>query len=80
MPPLTLPSPESSSEILRGYANALYNLGRRYEIAAANRNPREAVRCYLKAARLGNLMAFARLATRWIDHWDRTDTSTPSSR
>jgi len=71
VPPMVAPTPESSSAILRGYANAMYNLGRRYEVAAANRNPREAIRCYLKAARLGNVMAFARLAVRWIDTLDR---------
>jgi TPR repeat protein len=71
VPPMVAPLPECSSAILRGYANAMYNLGRRYEVAAANRNPREAFRCYLKAARLGNVMAFARLAVRWIDHLDR---------
>jgi TPR repeat protein len=70
-PPTVIPSPASSSEILRGYANALYKLGRRYEVALGYRNPREAIRCYLKAARLGNMMAFARLATRWIERCDR---------
>jgi TPR repeat protein len=71
IPPTIAPTPESSSQIVRGYASALYKLGRRYEVAAGSRNPREAIRCYLKAARLGNMMAFARLATRWIDRCDR---------
>lgn len=71
IPPTIAPSPESSSQIVRGYASALYKLGRRYEVSAGTRNPREAIRCYLKAARLGNMMAFARLATRWIDRCDR---------
>jgi TPR repeat protein len=71
IPPTIAPSPESSSQIVRGYASALYKLGRRYEVVAGTRNPREAIRCYLKAARLGNMMAFARLATRWIDRCDR---------
>lgn len=70
LPPTVIPSPDSSSEILRGYANALYKLGRRYEIGGWTRNTREAVRCYVKAARLGNMMAFARLATRWIERSD----------
>lgn len=62
------PGAESSSQIVRGYANALYSLGRRYEIdAGPGRNRREALRCYLKAARLGNIMAFARLASRWLE-------------
>jgi len=53
------------SLILLGYANAMYNLGFRYELGrGAARNPREAVRCYLKAARLGNPWALARLAPR----------------
>lgn len=66
-----LPSPETSSEILRGYSNALYRLGRRYELGGGPaRNRREAFRCYRKAARLGNFMAFARLATRWLEGQD----------
>jgi TPR repeat protein len=58
-----------SSAILAGYANALYSLGRRYESGgrlARNRN--EAMRCYLKAARLGNIFAMARVPTAWLDH------------
>lgn len=55
----------SHSLILLGYANAMYKLGFRYESGAgAARNPREAVRCYRKAARLGNPWALARLAPR----------------
>lgn len=66
--PPAIPSPETRSEILAGYSTALYKLGRRYEMGAgAGKNTREAIRCYLKAARLGNLRAFARLATRWTD-------------
>lgn len=60
-----IPSAASSSQILRGYSNALYSLGRRYEVALRNR--REAFRCYAKAARLGHFMAFARLASRWLE-------------
>lgn len=70
--------PNSSSQMLRGYANALYNLGRRYEVSLAQRNPREAIRCYFKAARLGNLMAYARLATRWIERCDQAERGTGS--
>ena len=60
-------TPLGPSLILEGYANALYKLGRRYETAlGAAHNPREAERCYHKAARLGNFWALARLAARWI--------------
>ena len=53
------------SLILLGYANAMYNLGFRYELGrGAARNVREAVRCYMKSARLGNPWALARLAPR----------------
>jgi TPR repeat protein len=62
-----VPIPEASSEILRGYGNALYKLGRRYEIGSGtSKNQAEAERCYRKAARLGNLVAFARLAANWV--------------
>jgi TPR repeat protein len=77
IPPTVAPSPESSSQIVRGYASALYKLGRRYEVAVGRHNPREAIRCYLKAARLGNMMAFARLATRWIDRCDHAGEPSP---
>ena len=57
-----------SSAIVVGYANALYSLGRRYECGGGlARNRNEAMRCYLKAARLGNLFAMARLPAAWID-------------
>jgi hypothetical protein len=50
------------SPMVQGYATALYNLGYRYEHSAGARsNPEEAVRCYFKAARLGNPQAVARL-------------------
>jgi TPR repeat protein len=75
MPMDALPTPETSSEILRGYSNALYRLGRRYELGGGPaRNRREAFRCYLKAARLGNFMAFARLASRWLEGHDAAHT------
>ena len=66
--PQTLPPTEAHSLILQGYGNALYKLGRRYESCnGAARNLREASRCYLKAARLGNFWALALLAARCAD-------------
>ncbi|HEY8668416.1 MAG TPA: SEL1-like repeat protein [Tepidisphaeraceae bacterium] len=58
------PSPmyQDRSVMIRGYGNALYRLGEKYEAglgAAANRD--EALRCYGKAARLGNSLAKARI-------------------
>jgi TPR repeat protein len=51
------------SNILFGYGNALFNLGWRYERGwGAQRNLPEAIRCYFKSARLGNLDAAIRLA------------------
>ena len=51
------------STILLGYAKAMYRLGRRYETAlGTGRNVAEAIRCYFKAAKLGNSAALARLA------------------
>lgn len=59
---------DSLSLTLSGYSNAMYKLGRRYESGlGAARNPREAIRCYFKAARLGNLWALARLAAGLLD-------------
>lgn len=50
------------SLVISGYANALYHLGARYELGrGAFRNIDEATRCYMKAAKLGNLGARARL-------------------
>ena len=50
------------SPIVTGYANALCRLGWRYESHLGfERNVSEAVRCYLKAARLGNEEALAKL-------------------
>ena len=49
--------------ILLAYANALFNLGCRYETAiGSRRNLEEAARCYEKAARLGNVAARERYA------------------
>ena len=51
------------SLILVGYANAMYRLGWRYETGlGTGRNVEEAIRCYFKAAKLGNPAALARLA------------------
>jgi TPR repeat protein len=51
--------------MIKGYGNALYRLGRRYEIGdGAFANPREAFRCYAKSARLGNIWSLGRLASR----------------
>ena len=53
------------SAITRGYAQALFKLGRRYETATGSRhNPGEAMRCYSKAARLGSNLALDRLTPR----------------
>jgi TPR repeat protein len=50
--------------ILIGYSNAMFNLGWRYERGGggAIRNLPEAIRCYRKSARLGNVDATVRLA------------------
>jgi TPR repeat protein len=49
--------------ILIAYGNAMFRLGWRYERAgSASRNLPEAIRCYRKSARLGNLDAMVRLA------------------
>jgi TPR repeat protein len=49
--------------ILAGYSNAMFNLGWRYERGSgAIRNLPEALRCYKKSARLGNVDATVRLA------------------
>jgi hypothetical protein len=69
LPPIrpALPTPIADatrrSPILRGFASALYRLGRRYEarLGAAN-NQAEAQRCYYKAAKLGDHLAMNRLA------------------
>jgi TPR repeat protein len=58
-------NPTASSLMVRGYGNALYRLGRRYEIGSGSfPNLREAMRCYTKSARLGNLWALGRLASQ----------------
>ena len=63
MPPVA-PAPEHfHSVVIVGYARAMTQLGTRYELA---RNTDEALRCYCKAARLGNSEARSRLITRGI--------------
>src|SRR5436853_7013855 len=63
MPPVA-PAPEHfHSVVIVGYARAMTQLGTRYELA---RNSDEALRCYCKAARLGNSEARSRLITRGI--------------
>ena len=53
-----VPASAFTSTIVRGYANAMYRLGVRYEV---RRNEAEAVRCYGKASHLGNEPAKSRL-------------------
>lgn len=53
-----------STDIVAGYGEALYRLGRRYEAGVGWRHhPGEAVRCFTKAARLGNAKALERLVS-----------------
>jgi TPR repeat protein len=53
---------------LLGYANALLDLGWRYEHGAGvARNTSEAERCYAKSARLGNVYARARLVDKNVE-------------
>jgi hypothetical protein len=61
--PLLEPFPPSL--ILLAFGRALFNLGFRYETAVGSRrNVEEALRCYQKAARLGDAGAADRLALR----------------
>jgi hypothetical protein len=68
-PPLPLPAlaiePRGGRDthaLILGYANAMFRLGWRYENGHGTcRNSHEAVRCYFKAAKLGNTSALARL-------------------
>jgi predicted RNA-binding Zn-ribbon protein involved in translation (DUF1610 family) len=61
-----VPSAEINTDrapILIGYGRAMFNLGWRYERGQGSfRNLPEAIRCYRKSARLGNLDATVRLA------------------
>ena len=76
--PSPVPDPSEirahTSVMLTGYSNAMYNLGHRYETGlGAARNAREAARCYVKAARLGNFWALARLAAQYLGRETRHD-------
>ena len=57
--------------MLAGYANAMFRLGWRYETGHGTpRNTDEAIRCYFKAAKLGNANALARLAPKCMGEAD----------
>jgi TPR repeat protein len=68
LPPLPLDGAEATHSLIRfGYAAAMGSLGLRYEAGlGAQKNEDEAIRCYIKAARMGNDAARERLATRGI--------------
>ena len=71
------PSPDATSLVVQGYGNALYRMGRRYEYGGGGAlNPREALRCYSKSARLGNFWAMARLASQVFSSKAEADEST----
>jgi len=62
--PVTLPTADATSVMIQGYGNAMYRLGQRYEgMWGTGANAREALRCYSKSARLGNVWALARIAS-----------------
>jgi hypothetical protein len=64
LPVLTIEPSEGrgTHSLILGYANAMFRLGWRYENGDGTcRNDQEAVRCYFKAAKLGNASARARL-------------------
>lgn len=69
MPRVFIPSEHRPhSVMLKGYASAMAGLGERYEAGAGvQRNEREAVRCFLKAARLGSPKAADRLEEKGIE-------------
>ena len=53
----------TATDIVAGYGEALYRLGLRYEAGVGwKHHPGEAVRCFAKAARLGNAKALEHLA------------------
>ncbi|HEV8605692.1 MAG TPA: hypothetical protein VGQ99_10015 [Tepidisphaeraceae bacterium] len=62
------PTPEYfHSVVIIGYARAMTSLGTRYESGnGVARNTDEALRCYCKAARLGNSEARSRLVSRGV--------------
>lgn len=56
------------SLMLLGYANAMLQLGWRYEHGSGvARNPSEAERCYTKSAKLGNIYARSRVGDAPMD-------------
>lgn len=65
-PPPFDPDQPVRSQMIFGYATAMHNLGVRYEEGRRGtpRNMQEAVRCYIKSARLGNDAALDRLTGR----------------
>ena len=65
-PPPFDPNQPVHSQVIFGYAAAMHNLGVRYEEGRKGtpRNMQEAVRCYIKSARLGNDRALDRLTGR----------------
>jgi TPR repeat protein len=65
-PPPFDPNRPVRSQMIFGYAAAMHNLGVRYEEGRRGtpRNLQEAVRCYIKSARLGNDRAMDRLTGR----------------
>src|SRR4051812_8422831 len=66
IPPLPAANYDHSVVIV-GYARAMNSLGARYETGqGVARNSDEALRCFCKAARLGNSEARSRLITRGI--------------
>jgi len=73
VPPVP-PLPEHfHSVMIVGYARAMNQLGTRYEAGSGvARNSDEALRCYCKAARLGNSEARLRLTTRGIPASQKT--------
>jgi TPR repeat protein len=63
---------------LLGYANAMLQLGSRYERGlGVSRNTAEADRCYTKSARLGNIYAKARLADKAVTVTIEDETPVP---
>ena len=70
--------PNDRSKILLGYGNALFNLGWNYERRrGAARNFAEAVRCYRKSSKLGNLDATVRLPIAQSEITDEMRLSDP---
>ena len=67
--------------MVRGYAKALYFLGRRYETGLGSwNNPDEAYRCFMKAARLGSPAAAAKIGARAVAAESEAFTLPPIAR